>query len=907
MASRTPDPVESLLKSGPRRTALPEPAQRARLRTDYGLSQAEVAEALGVARNTVAGWESGRSEPQGATRAAYAKLLEGMAAQLAPRSEAVPPAQTAHTGQEPPAPSTTPQTTPARQDTSRRRPAAHDGPRAKTAARATATAPADRRLGPRAKTAPRETAAAPADPRFADGPLVVLDGDGTAYGVGGIVLDCPATDLPALVDWALWEAKLGAPRLHRHGKDADPLIVLTDRAADRLGLPLVLEDRRGLRLPDDHQAVRGLARAEWQLTRRGFGPWARIYRPAREGRRQCVQLAVLPWGALDTRAWGNADQLEAPELAQVLGDYATRVITPRGSAAVCGLELMTALRPPTRPVKDEATGTWASGPNSGALTRAVDPAPPEAPDEHPVVASLYPRGHRRTAAEVLDEEAYEWIRDPELLTDSECARQFAVGVDVNMAFAAAANRLTLGLGAPVHVKAPVFDKTVPGSWLVDLSHIDFDPRLPNPFTPHGARPEGPAWYATPTVAYAAELGHDVTPIEAHVRPESGPYLDAWYTRLRDAYMAVMERPRRRLRHERSGLPRRDGAPQGCRPRPGRRAVRDQVNRQGRHRQAARTPPGRRLPARAALAVPWNAPPGGPTSAPRSSPRPASTCTAKCSNSPTAQGCSRSPCCPTAPSTSPTVPARWTSCPARPTASRCRAASASAYRPAWSSTKARSRCCGQHRCSTKATIPPGTSRAPTPPHSESRRPVGIFGDSLEKATANTFTRPSPSLARRSDAVPRQAATRAPPRPPPNAWASPSAPWSATSPARSSAPARTSPPVSPRRCADAGSPASASGPRSRPPRPAASSSRPAPGFGFTAAPGTTDDARIRLITQHLPPAYAARLFDAHAAGATDQQLQDIAAEGLQEIYFKDRGRRAPGLQVEFTDIDYVEIDF
>ncbi|MFD0169519.1 telomere-protecting terminal protein Tpg [Streptomyces decoyicus] len=80
-----------------------------------------------------------------------------------------------------------------------------------------------------------------------------------------------------------------------------------------------------------------------------------------------------------------------------------------------------------------------------------------------------------------------------------------------------------------------------------------------------------------------------------------------------------------------------------------------------------------------------------------------------------------------------------------------------------------------------------------------------------------------------------------------------------------------------------------------------------FGFTAAPGTTDDGRIRLITQHLPPAYAARLFDAQSTGATEQQLQNIAAEGLQEIYFKDRGRRADGLLVEFTDIDYVEMDF
>jgi hypothetical protein len=80
-----------------------------------------------------------------------------------------------------------------------------------------------------------------------------------------------------------------------------------------------------------------------------------------------------------------------------------------------------------------------------------------------------------------------------------------------------------------------------------------------------------------------------------------------------------------------------------------------------------------------------------------------------------------------------------------------------------------------------------------------------------------------------------------------------------------------------------------------------------FGFTAAPGSTDDTRIRRITQHLPPAYAARLFEAQAAGATEQQLRSIAAEGLQEIYFKDRGRRAEDLSVEFTDIDYVELDF
>ncbi len=63
--------------------------------------------------------------------------------------------------------------------------------------------------------------------------------------------------------------------------------------------------------------------------------------------------------------------------------------------------------------------------------------------------------------------------------------------------------------------------------------------LPSPFTPKGERPEGPAWYATPTVAYAAELGYEVRPIEAYVRYDNGRYLDGWYQRLRDAYLATM--------------------------------------------------------------------------------------------------------------------------------------------------------------------------------------------------------------------------------------------------------------------------------------------------------------------------------------------------------------------------------
>jgi hypothetical protein len=198
---------------------------------------------------------------------------------------------------------------------------------------------------------------------------------------------------------------------------------------------------------------------------------------------------------------------------------------------VSGIELMTALRPPTRAVKDETTGGWVSAPNPGALHRPIEPAPPEAMPAHPV-AQGWESGF-------LDEEAFQWRRDPDSLTDAECMLPHAVGLDINTAFLAAAARLTVGLSEPEHVTAPVFDKKIPGSWLVDLSHIDIDPRLPNPFTPRGIRPEGPAWYATPTVAYAVELGAHVRPIEAYLRRETGAYLDPWHDRLKDAYVATM--------------------------------------------------------------------------------------------------------------------------------------------------------------------------------------------------------------------------------------------------------------------------------------------------------------------------------------------------------------------------------
>nr|WP_237527868.1 helix-turn-helix transcriptional regulator [Streptomyces sp. SID337] len=532
---------------------LPSPEERKRLREAAGLSQEQIAKALKSRRETIGNWESGVTEPRPPKRAAYARLLEGLAARFpapaadAPAAAPAPVVPEAFTGPAPvPAPAA--EAPPAPAPAAAARPA----PAAKSAA-------SSRRPGAKKAVAKKTTASAAAvDPRFENGPLAVIDcedGQVSAYCVGGLVLDVPAKTIPALVDWTLTEARLGQARLHRNGRDADPILVLTASALERFGLPVALseQERHAGRLPSGHKVVKQIEKAGLQMSQRGFGPWARVYRDPEGSRRRCVQLCILPWNALDAREWDKKDDPQLPtmhpaDLVQYLGLYAARVITPRGSTATTGLELMTALRPPTRAQKDEATGEFKQAFNDDAITAKYDVVPCEVPDEHPKLKGKFERHHIRTPAEMLMEEPYDWCRP---LTDEECANQFLVVVDINMSFAAAANGLTVGLNGPTHLENnPKFDASLPGSWLVDLSHVDLSrvrvngrtvdgSRLPSPFTPQGNHPEGPAWYATPTVQYAVELGFDVAPIEAYVRTQTGRYLDSWYRRLRDAYVETM--------------------------------------------------------------------------------------------------------------------------------------------------------------------------------------------------------------------------------------------------------------------------------------------------------------------------------------------------------------------------------
>ncbi|MER5809872.1 DUF927 domain-containing protein [Streptomyces sp. NPDC002033] len=384
---------------------------------------------------------------------------------------------------------------------------------------------------------------------YPNGPLAVLDttedGQLVAHLVDGRTLDCPARSIPTLVKWAL-DAGLGQARLHRWGTDADPLVILTAAATKKFGLPPELEDERGQRLEDGHRVIKAIEKAGWSLTRRGFGPWPRIYKPINGGRRMCVQLGIAPWGALGKESqWSLPDDMPAPEIARTLGIYAQRVIAPRGTVATSGLELMLQLRPPTRPVRveitDEQTGevteTYVSGPVEGSLTQPRQPAPCETRAEHPVVHALY--GNNRPDDQVMREEAWSWHRAPE---KEERSRTHVVGIDTNTSFLSGASRLLVGDSDPVHHQRPAFDPKTPGAWRVDFSDADLDPRLPNPFTANGERPTGPGWYTTQTVDYARKLGLNPQPLEGWLRePLGAGWLDPWNERLAAAYKTTMAR------------------------------------------------------------------------------------------------------------------------------------------------------------------------------------------------------------------------------------------------------------------------------------------------------------------------------------------------------------------------------
>lgn len=77
-----------------------------------------------------------------------------------------------------------------------------------------------------------------------------------------------------------------------------------------------------------------------------------------------------------------------------------------------------------------------------------------------------------------------------------------------------------------------------------------------------------------------------------------------------------------------------------------------------------------------------------------------------------------------------------------------------------------------------------------------------------------------------------------------------------------------------------------------------------FGFADAARSSDDPRVRRITQRLSGEVARELFAARDAGAGEQQQMVILARALGHAYFRDGGRRAHGLGIAFTDVEFAD---
>jgi transcriptional regulator with XRE-family HTH domain len=71
--------ADILIRKARARRSLPSPAVCRDLRLGAGITQAEIAEVLGVDRASVTRWESGTREPRGDVRLAYIDLLARLA------------------------------------------------------------------------------------------------------------------------------------------------------------------------------------------------------------------------------------------------------------------------------------------------------------------------------------------------------------------------------------------------------------------------------------------------------------------------------------------------------------------------------------------------------------------------------------------------------------------------------------------------------------------------------------------------------------------------------------------------------------------------------------------------------------------------------------------------------------
>ena len=75
-------PADDIITRARTRSSLPSPPVRRLIREQSELTQSDIALALGVHRTAVCRYESGDQNPRGATREAYAALLDRLRRQV---------------------------------------------------------------------------------------------------------------------------------------------------------------------------------------------------------------------------------------------------------------------------------------------------------------------------------------------------------------------------------------------------------------------------------------------------------------------------------------------------------------------------------------------------------------------------------------------------------------------------------------------------------------------------------------------------------------------------------------------------------------------------------------------------------------------------------------------------------
>ncbi|WUX04441.1 hypothetical protein OG275_00020 [Streptomyces niveus] len=77
-----------------------------------------------------------------------------------------------------------------------------------------------------------------------------------------------------------------------------------------------------------------------------------------------------------------------------------------------------------------------------------------------------------------------------------------------------------------------------------------------------------------------------------------------------------------------------------------------------------------------------------------------------------------------------------------------------------------------------------------------------------------------------------------------------------------------------------------------------------FGFAAPAGSSDDPRVRWITQDLPGEVARELFAARDAGAGEQQQTVILARALGHAYFREWALGPRSSYIAFSDVEFAD---